>query len=346
MVTSRRTAQSCRISIFSKIQGNKDLKIMNLILDALKKSRQPGSPAQESTSPHDARLAGQNLFSAKAPRQSRRKWLFSLSASIILIAMGAGWYLAAAGSNTLLRPEPPFNTPPVFETAKPVLPLVNPAKPINNDPKVRPAPAHKPDAPIETPGMIKIEALHEQDTSLNEAYLAYRNGKLGEAQRQYQALHDKEPENCDALLGLAAISQQRGENLLALQYYTQVLKLDPRNATANAGMYALNTDERSESRLKTLLEAQGNSAALHFALGNLYAEQSRWGEAQQAYANAYLLEPDSSEYAFNLAVSTEHGAQKKLAAQYYQRAIQLDQSHTAGFDHAHISQRAEMLIQQ
>ncbi len=174
---------------------------------------------------------------------------------------------------------------------------------------------------------------------LRNAYIAYRSGKLDEAQPLYLQMLDKDPRNIDALLGLAAIAQQRDEDLPAAQYYSRVLALDPRNAAANAGMSALTTNDNSESRLKTLLREQKDSAALHFALGNLYAEQARWGEAQQAYFNAYMLEPGNAEFAFNLAVSLDHLGQNKLAAQHYQRALQLDQPHSAGFDHAQIEQR-------
>ena len=154
----------------------------------------------------------------------------------------------------------------------------------------------------------------------------------------------KDAHHPDALLGLAAIAQQRGENQAATQYFGRVLALDPRNAVANAGMSALSADDdHNESRLKTLLREQGNSAALHFALGNLYAGQSRWGEAQQAYFNAYTLESGNAEYAFNLAVSLDHLGQKKLAAQHYQRAMQLDPSHSAGFDHARLLQHTQEL---
>ena len=147
------------------------------------------------------------------------------------------------------------------------------------------------------------------------------------------------------MLFRSTIAQQRGETPMAAQYYARVLALDPRNALANAGMSALSADsENNESRLKNLLREQGNSTALHFALGNLYAGQSRWGEAQQAYFNAYTLESGNAGCAFNLAVSLDHLGQGKLAAQHYQRALQLDVSRSAGFDHAQISQRIEELI--
>ena len=181
------------------------------------------------------------------------------------------------------------------------------------------------------------------DPLLNNAYLAYRNGKFDEAQQLYGQALKLDTNNTDALLGLAAIAQRRGEDSLAAHYYAQVMALDPRNAVANAGMSALTTDGNRESRLKTLLNEQQDSSSLHFALGNYYAEQSRWGEAQQAYFNAYKVDPDNAELAFNLAVSLDRLGQKKPAAQYYQRALQLDPGDHAGFDHATISQRIKDL---
>lgn len=204
--------------------------------------------------------------------------------------------------------------------------------------------SRSPARPSDTPVYVEQRSAEPLvDPLLNDAYLAYQNGKLDEAQSLYLSMFKKDVQNMDALLGLAAIAQQRGENRMAAQYYKRALALDPRNAFAHAGMSALTTDQNNESRLKTLLREQGNSAALHFALGNLYADQSRWGEAQQAYFNAYTLESGNAEFAFNLAVSLDHLGQGKLAAQHYQHALRLDPSHSAGFDHVQISQRVQEL---
>jgi Flp pilus assembly protein TadD len=73
----------------------------------------------------------------------------------------------------------------------------------------------------------------------------------------------------------------------------------------------------AESRLKSLSAAQPDLAAPHFALGNLYARQGRWNEAQQAYFRAYNAEQDNPDILYNLAISLEHLRQNKLAAQYY-----------------------------
>lgn len=393
---------------------------MSLLLDARKKSRQAQSaqggdraaqtpelgleehpnqaaPESDMLPIENARSAGQNLFAAKAPSSPagytlpNRNLLFALGGTILLLAIGAGyfWYLDSASNTTPLRP---VGAPPAAPLAQETHPVMQPAaaqptpqsalvpgitatiaapdaagaiqkaqpfdkpalslskRPVLSEdadedvgaplPQARSSPARLNDTPI------RIEQRSTEplvDPLLNNAYLAYRNGKLDEAQQLYLAMFKKDARNADALLGLAAIAQQRGENLMAAQYYARVLALDPRNAVAHAGMSALTTDENNESRLKTLLREQGDSAALHFALGNLYAGQSRWGEAQQAYFNTYTLEPGSAEFAFNLAVSLDHLGQKKLAAQHYQRALQLDPSHGAGFDHAQISQRVQDL---
>lgn len=356
---------------------------MSLLLDARRKSKQAQAAQPEAgtgpdmTTPQaadQARNAGHNLFAAKFLRipggaLPNRNLLYALGGTILLIAGGMAylWYLDSASNTTPLRPisAPPTSqvrqAPPIA-TTEPVIqhaptaagnapaPADTPGtEQFSATPPAKSAPTAEPQSRIRAPARhepIRIEPKKTVpvDPLLSDAYLAYSNGSLDEARRLYLTRLENDARNPDVLLGLAAIAQQRGEPKEAAQYFGRVLALDPRNALANAGMSALSADEDySESRLKILLREQGNSAALHFALGNLYAGQSRWGEAQQAYFNAYTLEPGKAEYAFNLAVSLDHLGQNKLAAQHYQRAMQLDLSRSAGFDHAQISQRAQEL---
>ena len=180
---------------------------------------------------------------------------------------------------------------------------------------------------------------------LQAAYQAYRQGDLAVAEQQYNAVLQRDPRNRDALLGMAGIAQRQGQDGIASHYYEYVLALNPRDPEANAGLAMLSQDDTPdmESRLKLLLSQQPQSAALNFALGNLYAAQQRWPESQQAYFDAYSLQPDSADYAFNLAVSLDHLGQGKSAAQYYQRALQLDGSGSAGFDRKQVRQRLDAL---
>ena len=157
-----------------------------------------------------------------------------------------------------------------------------------------------------------------------EAFDALQAGRLDEAQRGYEQLLRSDAHSTDALLGLATLAVRQGRHDQAQAYYLRALEADPANAAAQAGLingrgYA--DASASESRLKGALDAQPESSALLFALGNLYARQARWSEAQQAYFRAYAAEPDNADIIFNLAVALDHLRQAKLAAQYYQMAL-------------------------
>jgi tetratricopeptide (TPR) repeat protein len=81
-----------------------------------------------------------------------------------------------------------------------------------------------------------------------------------------------------------------------------------------------------------MLSANPESAPLLFALGNLYAQQGRWPDAQQQYFRAYSAAPDNPDYAYNLAIGLDRLNQGKLALTYYQRALALAQDRAAAFD--------------
>lgn len=196
---------------------------------------------------------------------------------------------------------------------------------------------------------ISIERGQRQasvDPVLLAAWQAYRSGDFDRAGQHYNEILRRDGKNRDALLGMAAIAQQQAQDDAAAHYYRQVLSLDPRDSAAQAGLLSLSgpsQEAEAESRLKLLLAQQPQSAALHFTIGNLYAGQSRWSEAQQSYFAANNLEPDNAQFAFNLAVSLDHLGKSKIAAQYYQRALQLDSSAFPGIDREQTRKRLDEL---
>ena len=161
-------------------------------------------------------------------------------------------------------------------------------------------------------------------TLLNSAYDAYQKGQLNDAQRLYTQAAARE-RSVDALLGLAVIAGARNRDDDAARLYREVLDRDPHNAAAQAALLDLlgNTDRQAtESRLKILIEREP-SANLYQTLGNLYAEQNRWGETQAAYFEAYRAAPGNADYAFNLAVSLDRLHQPEAALPYYEKALSL-----------------------
>lgn len=360
---------------------------MSLLLDALKKSgqgqnapddaapglsleelptQQPQPALQAQSAPsrsEPARDAGKNLFAAKKTSPAKGK----IKLGIVPIALIAGTVIGSAygyyvwreisGPPVAVRPAPPrpiqppqqvaVNTPPPAEVQTPAPPVAHVHAARKNTAVESRRRAQHPKQPF------TIEKHLQPDTItplLEAAYRAYRSGDYATAQNNYGNVLHQDDKNRDALLGMAAIAQQQKQDALAAQYYGQLLALDPRDALANAGMSALGKGGQpdKETRLKLLIEQQPGSSALHFALGNHYAEQSRWPEAQQAYFDAYSLQPDAAQYAYNLAISLDHLGQAKLAAQYYRRALQLDgadnpNSGNANFDHTQAQQRLDEL---
>lgn len=181
---------------------------------------------------------------------------------------------------------------------------------------------------------------------IEQAYASFQKGDFGNARELYQAALKKDASSRDALLGLAALDMRARDFALAEARYLRLLENDPRDSDALAGLIALRGQvdpTQSESRLKTLIAAQPEASQLHFALGNLLAAQRRWNEAQAAYFKAYSLEPESPDFAFNLAVSLDQMRQIKPALEYYRRALALAGSRSSGFDKAVVANRISEL---
>ncbi len=184
------------------------------------------------------------------------------------------------------------------------------------------------------------------DPVIEGAYDAYQRGDLAGARAGYQQGLRRDPFNRDALLGLAAIDLRTRNFDTAEARYLRLLELDPRDVSAQAGLMSLRGQldpVQSESRLKTLIAANPDSPYLYFALGNQYAQQARWPDAQAAYFKAYTADPENADFAFNVAVSLDQMRKAKLALEYYQRAISLSADRPAGFDRAQAAARVRQL---
>ncbi len=191
----------------------------------------------------------------------------------------------------------------------------------------------------------RTDASLQLNPTLSSAYQAYMAGDLSSANSQYQKVLQQEPNNRDALLGIAAIAINRGQNAQAGSFYNRLLILDPNDAEASAGIASLdqNDPSRAESRLKNILAKNPNSGSTLFALGNVYAEQSRWSEAQQFYFRAFGAASGNADYAYNLAISLDKLDQARLALEYYQRALQLSQKNGGNLDKTTVINRIQAL---
>jgi tetratricopeptide (TPR) repeat protein len=177
---------------------------------------------------------------------------------------------------------------------------------------------------------------------VSQGYDALRSGDLATARKAYEAAVAADATGLDAHLGLATVAARTGDRTTAMRHYRRALELDPKNPSAVAGLASLADFSRPdvlEAQLRADLTRYPASAPLHYTLGNLYAAQSRWNEAQAAYFEAYRLDPETADIAYNLAVSLDHLGQSRLAADFYQRALAASGKQDVQFDKGQVSRR-------
>ncbi len=197
------------------------------------------------------------------------------------------------------------------------------------------APIPQSEIPASDAGVRIAAGNLSSNTGVVNAYQLLQAGQLEDARRAYEKQAAVEPRNPDILLGLALIAQRQGRNDDAVQLYLRALDVDPKNSFAQSSlttMVARADPVAAEAKFKTLI-AQQPAAYLYFGLGNVYAAQGKWTEAQQAYFDAQRLAPEVADYAYNLAISLEHIHQPRPALDYYARALTLARAKgSANFD--------------
>ncbi|MBL8472915.1 MAG: tetratricopeptide repeat protein [Rhodocyclaceae bacterium] len=186
-----------------------------------------------------------------------------------------------------------------------------------------PPDAAEPPAADAGPRLRKERRLLPADPDLLRAWRAYGEGEHAAARSAYLAALAHDAGNVQAWNGLALLALQGGNHAAALECYRRAAAADPKNPAALAGLALLEARPAADAalRLKQLLAEQPRAAALHFALGNIYADQAQWGEAERAYFAALDLEGDNPDYLFNLAVSLDHLRQPHAALRHYRAAL-------------------------
>jgi Flp pilus assembly protein TadD len=218
----------------------------------------------------------------------------------------------------------------LFKKSAPATPAVAEVTPQRREPAA---------PPVRVQQSIPEPTLNPQ---LVSAYDALRSGDYGRSRQQYLAVLVGDPMNLDAELGLATIAATTGNSAEAYSHYRRALELDPQDPVAAAGIAALHANDNtpvSETQLKAQIAANPTSSASQAALGQFYTAQGRWSEAQQAFFEAFRLEPRSPDHAYNLAVSLEHLEQPGLARSYYEKSLTLATEQPATFNRAQVAAR-------
>lgn len=244
----------------------------------------------------------------------------------------------AVASNGEPAPEPEPAAVATEDPAPAALATATPAEPANLP------------AVIEPPAsLIRISrnvAPADEGVLIGEAFRAWQQGDYELARMKYMQANEQAPDNRDVLLGLAAVATRTGDMLQALQLYLRLVEMNPLDSVARAALISLqpgNDIVSSISAIKSMLADNPEQPSLHFTLGRLYAAQSNWASAQQAFFDAYRLDSANADYAYNLAVSLDRLDQSQSALDYYTVALGLADSGPAGFNRTAAADRIRTL---
>ena len=186
--------------------------------------------------------------------------------------------------------------------------------------------------PIYKPVLVKV---NKTKIALSEAYSAYELGQLELSQQKFSEVLSLEPKNITAMIGLGGIATSKGQYYVAMDYYQQALNVEPNSLEVYEAIANLSPNIKLNSdwndSLKNMATIYPDSAALQFALGNLYASSNDWLAAQESYFNAYSLDMNNPDFAVNLAISLDQLGKYALAGQYYTQALALAGSKKVNF---------------
>ncbi|WP_273431236.1 lipopolysaccharide assembly protein LapB [Chitinibacter tainanensis] len=204
------------------------------------------------------------------------------------------------------------------------------------------APVPKLPATFAPPEVRFVRTVASAPSTVQAAYQAYQRGDLALAERQYRAVLQSEPRQRDALLGLAAIYLRRDDTPAALGVYQHLLALNPQDAPVQQAVRSLQAAGGNEAMAAQSTQ-QGGEFSNPLAQAQFHAQRGEWAAAQALYFSAWQADPSQPDLAFNLAVSLDQLGQRKLAAEFYQQALQLAQQRPAQFASAAAEARLAQL---
>lgn len=319
--------------------------------------------AAPRNAPGTAPLAAGATFVASPEGAASHQALWWTLGLLLLAGLGIGAYFAyrlhqlnsppsVTAHSTAATVMPVY---PAVPATEPLPPAPAPLPPVRKAEYSAPVPPTPPPLPRSTqtntgeeatPTLRISRSKAQIDPALLRGWQQLRAGALETARSEYAVALRRDPKSSDALLGLAAIAQLQGHRDEAARLQGIAAEANPQDAAAQAVLLARQGEsdpQGSESRLKNLLATQPESPELNFALGNLYARQQRWGEAQAAFFNATAGDADNPDYLFNLAVALDHLRQARPALQHYLQALKAAVGRPTTFDGDLARRRAAQL---
>ncbi|KDR28668.1 MULTISPECIES: tetratricopeptide repeat protein [Caballeronia] len=169
------------------------------------------------------------------------------------------------------------------------------------------------------------------DTVFARGFAAHRDGRLTDAERDYQAALAAEPHHVDALHYLGVLRHQQGQHAEAAELVRRAVDLRPTDAglQLNLGnaLKALGRLDDAIERFRNALTLAPGFPLAQYNLGNAYTAAGRHEDAADAFEKALRLQPNDAAAWNNFGNSLSALQRFKDAAQAFRRALALRPRH-------------------
>jgi Tfp pilus assembly protein PilF len=175
----------------------------------------------------------------------------------------------------------------------------------------------------------KVAAPNKLQEAARAAMKNVEQGKYRTAEKQYQQILAKEPNNLDALSNLGVVYFRTGKIRSAESTLKRALAIAPNDdfvlTTLGIVHYRQFRFDDALMELRRAIEINPNSATAHNYLGITASQKGRQQEAEKEILQAIAKNPGYADAHFNLAVVlvTTQPSSKELAREHYARATAL-----------------------
>jgi tetratricopeptide (TPR) repeat protein len=163
---------------------------------------------------------------------------------------------------------------------------------------------------------------------LGDAYL--KKGNAAKAEARYQLALEQQIEDTDAVLGLAQVSQFKGDANTASLYLARARKMVATSPDTlyrfalvawGAGLY-----EEANGTLLAAIKLNPNDPAYFLALGTTWLKKPDLVEAEQAFRRALQLQPDNPKAQMYLGYTLLEQKKYPEAREWLEKSVQKDKS--------------------
>jgi tetratricopeptide (TPR) repeat protein len=175
---------------------------------------------------------------------------------------------------------------------------------------------------------IKIEVKKRQaniNYELEKAYNALIAGQATEAIEIYRNVLDSEPNNKNALFGLATTYHRAGQIEQARPLYAKLLAIDPTHRDALNNFLVLVADEAPEAALSQLEELERRNpefSPIPAQMAVIYQKKGDLNKASEKMFRAVDMAPENMTYRYNLAILMDKQKNYEEAARLYQQILE------------------------